>query len=128
MRAMNVAVLGEVGKATGPPTRGVKPVPGVRPVRGVIPERGVRPVRKLVESNEICWSWSLCCWGAVSIAGDKGPERRELTEFGLQPHEYEWSAGEEMEARGGRTGREGDLVRGWSSSEEREWRELGRSC
>jgi len=46
------------------------------------------------------------------MAGDKGPERRELTEWGLQLHGYEWSAGEEMDARGGRTGREGDWLRG----------------
>ena len=49
--AMRAVVLGEAGKATGPPTRGVRPVPGVRPVRGVRPVLGVRPVRKLVGSN-----------------------------------------------------------------------------
>lgn len=52
MRARKAAVLGEGGgKETGPPTRGVRPVPGVRPVRGVKPVRGVRPVRNEAGSN-----------------------------------------------------------------------------
>ena len=54
MRARKAAVLGEGGgKDTGPPTRGVRPVPGVRPVRGVKPVRGVRPVRNEFESKFI---------------------------------------------------------------------------
>ena len=61
------AVLGDGGgKEIGPARRGVRPVPGVRPVRGV------RPVLKSVEEDE-CGS----C-GPASMAGDKGPARREF--------------------------------------------------
>ena len=70
--ASKAAVLGlGGGKETGPPMSGVRPVPGVRPVRGV------SPVRKAAGSKA-ARGWSCDCWGAVSIAGDRGPERREL--------------------------------------------------
>ena len=70
--ARNAAVLGDGGgKETGPPMRGVRPVPGVSPVRGV------RPVRKAAGSKAAS-GCSGCCWGAVSMAGLSGPERREL--------------------------------------------------
>lgn len=80
--ARKAAVLGEGGgNETGPPMTpaGVRPVPaGVRPVPGV------RPVRKEDESKmEWWWPWAcevdeLLVWGPASMAGDKGPERREL--------------------------------------------------
>jgi len=60
------AVLGDGGgKEIGPARRGVRPEPGVRPVRGV------RPVLKSAEDG--CGS----C-GPASIAGERGPARREL--------------------------------------------------
>lgn len=78
IRARNAAVLGEGGgKETGPPTRGVRPVPGVNPVRGVRPVRGVSPVRNEV-SKGIWEAESEPCWGPASIAGERGPARREL--------------------------------------------------
>lgn len=84
MMARKAAVPGEGGKATGPPTRGVKPVPGVRPVLGVMPVRGVRPVRKELPSNWRWEDWSLLDCGPASMAGERGPARRELLieEFG----------------------------------------------
>ena len=70
--ARNAAVLGDGGgKETGPPMSGVSPVPGVRPVRGV------SPVRKAAGSNAAS-GCSDCCWGAVSMAGLRGPDLREL--------------------------------------------------
>lgn len=67
------AVFGEAGgNETGPPRRGVRPVPGVRPIRGV------RPVLKAAGSNAARGCCSDCCWGPVSIAGERGPDRREL--------------------------------------------------
>lgn len=61
------AVLGDGGgKEIGPARRGVSPEPGVRPVRGV------RPVLKSVEEDG-CGS----C-GPASMAGERGPARREL--------------------------------------------------
>ena len=66
------AVLGEGGgNETGPARRGVRPVPGVSPVRGV------RPVRKAAGSKA-ARGCSDCCWGAVSMAGLRGPD---LSEF-----------------------------------------------
>ena len=76
------AVLGDGGgKDTGPPMRGVRPVPGVSPVRGV------RPVRKLDGSNE---SWaSPFCRGPASMAGERGPALNELDmEVEEKPHWY----------------------------------------
>ena len=61
------AVLGDGGgNEIGPARRGVRPEPGVRPVRGV------SPVLKSVEEDG-CGS----C-GPASIAGDRGPARREF--------------------------------------------------
>lgn len=61
------AVLGDGGgKEIGPARRGVRPEPGVRPVRGV------RPVLKSAEDD----GWGSC--GPASIAGERGPARREL--------------------------------------------------
>lgn len=61
------AVLGDGGgKEIGPARRGVSPEPGVRPVRGV------RPVLKSAEEDG-CGSW-----GPASMAGERGPARREL--------------------------------------------------
>ena len=55
----NAAVLGDGGgKGTGPPIRGVRPVPGVTQVS---PVRGVRPVRKLDGSNASVPSPFGCC-------------------------------------------------------------------
>lgn len=76
--ARKAAVFGEGGgKDTGPPTRGVRPVPGVNPVRGVRPVRGVKPVRNEV-SKGICEAESEPCCGPANIAGERGPARREL--------------------------------------------------
>ena len=67
------AVFGEAGgKETGPPRRGVRPVPGVRPMRGV------RPVLKAAGSNAARVCCSDCCCGPVSMAGESGPDRNEL--------------------------------------------------
>lgn len=96
------AVFGDGGgKETGPPRIGVRPVPGVRPVRGV------RPVLKVFGSKAMDGlalpsAWG--CWGPASIAGDRGPERREFArEDDVNAHEN-WSAGDEIDASGGRTG------------------------
>jgi hypothetical protein len=63
----NAAVFGDGGgKEIGPARRGVSPEPGVRPVRGV------RPVLNSVEEGG-CGS----C-GPASMAGERGPARREL--------------------------------------------------
>ena len=76
--AKKAEVPGDGGKATGPPTRGVRPVPGVSPVRGVRPVLGVRPVRKEEGSNWIeDLSFVLLFCGPASIAGERGPARRE---------------------------------------------------
>jgi hypothetical protein len=52
-------------------------------------------------------------WGPASIAGERGPARREFVREGVvKDHPpYVGSAGEEMEASGGRTGREGEVLR-----------------
>jgi hypothetical protein len=79
----NAAVLGDGGgKETGPPMRGVRPVPGVSPVRGV------RPVRKLDGSNASEPS-PFACWGPASMAGERGPALKELAmEAEAKPHWY----------------------------------------
>lgn len=127
--ARKAAVLGDGGgNETGPPRSGVSPAPGVRPVRGVSPVRGVRPVRKAAGSKG-ARGWSgFCCWGAVSIAGLRGPDRRELERDAEEnAHEYEGSEGEEMASMGGRTVLRGSVLSGewddlWLEPEEgREW-------
>lgn len=77
MIARKAAVPGDGGK---PPTRGVRPVAGVRPERGVKPVLGVRPVRKLLGSKAMC-DCSVVGWGPASMAGERGPERREFMEL-----------------------------------------------
>lgn len=100
MLLMNAAVPGEGG--------GKDPIllliSGVRPVLGVRPVRGVSPVRKLFGSKaRVDWPVAPCC-GPASIAGESGPERRELANEDEENHEYDGSAGELIDARGGRTG------------------------
>lgn len=47
------------------------------------------------------------------MAGESGPERREFAREGWEnDQEYGWTAGEDILARGGRTGLEGELGRG----------------
>ena len=74
--ARNAAVLGDGGgKETGPPTRGVRPLEGVRPVRPKEVE-----VSKLVMGIRACCCCCCGCCGCCgpgSIAGERGPERRE---------------------------------------------------
>lgn len=85
--ARNAAVLGEGGgNATGPPTRGVRPVDGVRPVRkdpdGSKLNNGgcIEPALAAKAAMEAA-GWEVvvgCCCGPASMAGERGPARSEL--------------------------------------------------
>ena len=89
--ARKAAVLGEGGgKATGPPTSGVSPVDGVSPVRnepdGSKPKSGgcivdADAARAATEFGFAFWPEGVVapgCWGPASMAGDRGPDRREF--------------------------------------------------
>lgn len=69
-KAKRAAVLGDGGgKPPGPPIRGVSPV---------LLTSGVNPVRTNELSNAPSPKDGVCCEaGPASIAGDRGPERRE---------------------------------------------------
>lgn len=62
------------------------------------------------------------------MAGESGPDLSEFIELLLYPQAYEASAGEEMEASGGRTGRAGELdLWGDERGLSRDWGRSGSS-
>lgn len=89
--ARKAAVFGEGGgNATGPPTSGVRPVEGVRPVRnepdGSKPKSGgcieeADAASAATEEGFCDWPEGVDaegCWGPASMAGERGPDRREF--------------------------------------------------
>jgi hypothetical protein len=86
--AKKATVFGlEGGNETGPPTRGVRPMRCAKPARKVevtskgrsTEEEEAVAATRMMEGAAFCGG---CCCGPASMAGERGPARRE---FASQP-------------------------------------------